>query len=264
MRYVAALSVLLVLCFLGKDAPAQLADSERCPGMPIDVSATTAEERRLTCMAAAETIGLLGRCGISARRPLRVQIQSEVRRPRGEAIFGMLDVGHDRVLVTHQSNIPALVEGTPYARLPQRDFYKSLIVHEIVHGIMHQNLKRAASSHAAYEYPAYALQIESFAPQVRDVFLQSFDQSTFETTSFFNDPILFFDPYHFAARAYRHFKASANGCAHLAALLEGEVAFILAAPQMQRACRVGRNATGVPLGLQPAGPVCLNDPQGRR
>jgi hypothetical protein len=42
----------------------------------------------------------------------------------------------------------------------------------------------------------------------------------------FNDSILLADPYVFAAHAYRHFKASANGCTRLTALLEGEVEFI--------------------------------------
>jgi hypothetical protein len=92
---------------------------------------------------------------------------------------------------------------------------------------MHQNLKRPVTSHAAYEYPAYALQIESLAPNVREKFLQSFDQTAITGAAIiFNDSILFFDPYFFAARAYHHFKAAANGCAHLTALLEGEVAFI--------------------------------------
>jgi hypothetical protein len=231
MRYLALVSVLLILNLLGAEAPAETADTERCLGMPVDVRAESADERRLACAAAADTIGLLGRCGISPRRLLRVQIQREVRHPlSGEAIFGMLDARHERILVTHESNIPSLVQGTPYARLPQRDFYKSLLVHEIVHGIMQQNLNRSARSHAAYEYPAYALQIESLPPQVRAAFFQAFDQSTIETTSVFNDTVLFFDPYHFAARAYRHFKTSVDGCAYLASLLDGEAAFIVAAP----------------------------------
>ncbi len=111
--------------------------------------------------------------------------------------------------------------------MPQRDFYRSLIVHEVIHVVMHQNLKRPAVTHAAYEYPAYALQIESLAPDVRDAFLRSFDQAAIEAEAImFNDPVLFFDPYFFAARAYHHFKTSANGCAHLTALLEGQVDFI--------------------------------------
>jgi hypothetical protein len=203
------------------------AQPQRCPGAPVDVTAASAEERHLVCSAAHDAVERLGRCEIPLRRPLDVQIVNEVRHPFSkDPIFGFFDTKQERVLITQEANIPSLVEDTPYAVLPPRDFYRSLIVHEIVHGIMHQNLKRPASSHAAYEYPAYALQIESFAPNVRDQFLQSFDQTAIAEKSLFSDPVLFFDPYFFAARAYRHFKASPNGCAHLTALLDGEVAFI--------------------------------------
>jgi hypothetical protein len=63
------------------------------------------------------------------------------------------------------------------------------------------------------------------------MFLQSFDQTAINADSTpFSDPILFFDPYVFAARAYRHFKASPSGCAYLTALIEGDVAFIALPP----------------------------------
>lgn len=213
--------------------PANLAVEQRCPGMEVDVTAASDNERRRVCSAAATAVQLLGRCGIALRRPLNVQIMNEVRHPfdSDRAMFGLLDTKQERVLVTQEANVASLVKDTPYAKLPLRDFYASLIVHEVVHGVMHQNLKRPAASHAAYEYPAYALQIESLAPPVRDAFLQSFDQTAFKTgTTLFSDVVLFFNPYFFAARAYQHFKASANGCTHLMALLEGEVAFIPTLP----------------------------------
>jgi len=205
---------------------ASLVGPYRCPGVPVDVTAASPEERRLACSAASDAIRLLGRCGISLLRPLHVQIMSEVRHPVGGAIFGLFDTKRERVLVTHEANIPSLAKDTPYAKLPQRDFYRSLIVHEVVHGIMHQNLKRPATTHAAYEYPAYALQIESLSPHVREAFLNSFDQTTIASKSLFNDTVLFFDPFFFAASAYHHFKVSADGCANLTALLHGDVAFI--------------------------------------
>jgi hypothetical protein len=203
----------------------------RCAQANVDVAADSPDERRVVCSAAGHAIQLLGRCGISLHKPLQVQIQSEVRHPGGGAIFGMFDTKHERVLVTHEANIPSLVHDTPYARLPQRDFYRSLIVHEAIHGVMHQNLRRPASTHAAYEYPAYALQIESLEPTVREEFLRSFDQAAISVGAItFNDPILFFDPYFFAARAYHHFKAAADPCAHLHGLLQDVAAFI--APPM--------------------------------
>jgi hypothetical protein len=103
-------------------------------------------------------------------------------------------------------------------------------VHEVVHGVMHQNLKRPVKSHAAHEYPAYALQIQSLDPKVRDQFLQSFDQAAIKAPTLFNDAVLFFDPYFFAAHAYEHFRSAPDGCAHVRVLLDGEAAFI--APPM--------------------------------
>ena len=204
-----------------------LAAHERCAEAPVDVTAASSNERRLVCSAANDALQLLGRCKISPRKPLRVEIMKEVRHPFSGPIFGLFDTKQERVLVTHQANIPSLVKDTPYAELPLHDFYKSLIVHEVVHGVMHQNLKRQPRSHAAYEYPSYALQIESLLPVVREKFLRSFDHAAVSSDFMFNDSVLFFDPYFFAARAYKHFNAFASGCTHLVALLEGEASFIV-------------------------------------
>jgi hypothetical protein len=65
---------------------------------------------------------------------------------------------------------------------------------------------------------------------VRDEFLQSLPNRVSPSKFAFNDILLFFDPFYFAAQAYEHFKASPNGCAHLTALLEGEVGFIPTLP----------------------------------
>jgi hypothetical protein len=125
-------------------------------------------------------------------------------------------------------SVPALINGTPYAELPPAAFYSSVIVHEVVHGILHQNLARPATSHAAYEYPAYALQIESLPQDVRERFLSTFEPQESERPPLFSDSILFFDPYFFAARAYEHFNGSEEGCDNLHGLMQGEVDFIIA------------------------------------
>jgi hypothetical protein len=203
----------------------------RCLGALVDVAAASDGERQLACSAAGHALQLLGRCGISLRRPLGVEIRSEVRHPFKGAILGLLDVKRGRVLVTRQANVPSLVKDTPFARLPLRDFYRSLIVHEVVHGVMHQNQKRPLTSHAEAEYPAYALQIESLPPDLRDKFLRSFDQAATKAGALlFNDVVLSADPRFFAASAYRHFKALDNGCGHLHALLNGEALFIATMP----------------------------------
>lgn len=211
---------------------ASFADFVRCPRASVDVTAASEDERRLVCSVASDAIELLGRCGISQRRPLRLQVMSEVRHPfRREPIFGFFDAKRDLAFITQEADIASLIKGTPYADLPPRDVYKSFVVHEVTHGIMHQNLKRQLTSHAAYEYPAYALQVASLPSSVRDQFLQSLPKRDMPDGFVFSDILLFSHPFFFAGTAYEHFEASPDGCAYLTALLEGEVAFIVALPQ---------------------------------
>jgi hypothetical protein len=184
------------------------------------------DERELVCSAASQALQLLGRSGIFPRRALTIRIAGEVRHPFGRMIFGFFDPKAERIWITQFATIPSLVKGTPYSELPPREFYKSMVIHEIVHGVMHQNAKRQAISHSAYEYPAYALQIASLPQSARDRFLQSAYEGGRTSDAVFNDFILALDPFFFAASAYEHFRSTANGCAHLVSLLEGEVAFI--------------------------------------
>jgi hypothetical protein len=218
---------------VGLDKPSEPSNAykreqlERCAEGPVDVTAASVEERRLVCSAAHDAVQRLGRCEIPLRRPLDVQIVNEVRHPLSrEPIFGFFDTKRERVIISREAAIPSLAEGTPYAELPQRDFYRSLIVHEVVHGVMHQNLKRSATSHAAYEYPAYALQMDSLPPDVRDRFLSAIPNRARSGELVLNDAILFFDPFFFAVHAYEHLKSAADGCAQLHALLEGNASFV--------------------------------------
>jgi hypothetical protein len=202
----------------------------QCANGTIEIDAESASEHDLACFAATDALALLARCHISPIRPVKVHIASEVRRPFGGPIFGLFDKKQERVLVTRRDNLPALVRDTPYAALPQADFYRSVIVHEVIHGVLHQSLKRLPATHAGYEYPAYALQIESLPTPVREMFLRSFEQAPMKSEFIFTDAILFFDPFFFAARAYEHFNRSPDRCADLRALLDGAADFI--APPM--------------------------------
>jgi hypothetical protein len=199
---------------------------EPCAAVPVRVADASLDEHQLICAAAHDAIKLLERCKISPSRPFQVQIADEVRHPLGGAIFGFFDSAQEKVLVAREASVPDLVSGTPYADLPRRDFYKSLIVHEVVHAVLHQNLVQRPKTHAAYEYPAYAMQIESLPSAARDSFLQSFSRGAVREDFVFTDNILLFDPFFFAARAYEHFKASPDSCGYLKSLLLGEAAFI--------------------------------------
>jgi hypothetical protein len=210
--------------------PAGTGAEHRCAEVAVDVAAPSPRERALACSAAEHGLSLLKSCGISLRRPLHIEIKKELRHPTGLPALGFFDAKNERAVIAQYDNVSSLVQGTPYALLPQPELYRSLIIHEVVHAVMHQNLRRKPLSHAAYEYPAYVLQIASLPATARDRFLQTVGRSTPHTDFLFSDSVLFMDPFVFAARAYHHFSTSAKGCAHLVALLEGEAPFILRHP----------------------------------
>ena len=200
-----------------------------CAGVMASTITASEAEHRLICDAAETAINRLNQCSIAIKRPLSIKVSEVVHSPFGTAIFGRFDGEADTILVTRIGNIEALTGDTPYRELPLPDFYMSLVVHEVVHAAMHQNYRRLPTSRAAYEYPAYALQLDSMMPAVRSKLLTT-NRAHEERSILFNDMILGFDPFLFAARAYEHFAAPGQSCSRLQTLLDGDVDFIITIP----------------------------------
>ncbi len=199
---------------------------EPCPDLPVQVSASTPEVRALVCRGARDAIALLRKCEIHVQRPVAVSIRDEVRHPLGQVVIGLFEPARERILIAAYERMAALVEDTPYRVIPLEDFFRSVVVHEIVHAVLNQHYRQRPHNVAVYEYPAYALQIASLPPTARALFLEHVGARGDTHEPRFNDLMLAFDPYLFAARAYHHFSASRTGCAHVTTLLGGKAEFI--------------------------------------
>ena len=140
--------------------------------------------------------------------------------------FGLFDPEVGRVYVGDVASVRALAAGTPYNELPLHDFHKSIIVHEVVHAILHENYIKKPANRAAYEYPAYALQISSLPLESRKKFLAIIDEAPLRRDYLFTDTVLAMNPYIFAARAYEHFSTTSDGCKIITDLLNGNVDFV--------------------------------------
>ena len=212
VSFVALIGLLAAFCaFISERAQSQHAPSNlitTCADVSVNVAAASLEEQYLACSAAGNALQSLGRCEITLKQPLYIEISKVVRNPFGTPIFGRFDTKQEVVFLTQFAGISHLINDTPYNGIPKVDFYKSLIVHEVIHGVMHQNYKRQPTSRAANEYAAYALQIASLPADSRDKFLQVVNETSGKGNILFNDIVLAFDPYFFAARAYEHFSAT--------------------------------------------------------
>ena len=216
----------VVLLVSSGDIDTPLAASARCPGTTVVVSSADPEELRHVCRAAGGATELLARCGIVRDGDLSVALTKELRHPCGFPVLGQYLARADRIeLMEYSSCVASFGEDSAYMRLPLREAWRSLAVHEITHGIIAKTPQAGNLSPMAHEYVAYVIQLEAMAPEHRQAFLDSLPAPTPRSLGSFNSVYHAFEPLKFAANAYRHYAAQEDRCAFLNAILRGTVAF---------------------------------------
>ena len=197
-----------------------------CRRVPVDVSGASQEEHQLICEAAVHAADLLGQCELKTQRRIRVHVTKSPPTVCGVHAFGSFDVKAHRIrLVDAQTCRKMANANAAYASLPYREFYKSLVVHEVAHFIFRSSLDKRAVSHTTHEYVAYAIQIASMPSYVRDRFLKSFRRKPPTDLSPFVDMVYLMSPAYFGALAYDHYSAPGNGCRILREIVEGQIEF---------------------------------------
>jgi len=218
-----AMLLLLGLSFAGATASSEAL----CSNVPVGVVGGSRQELQMACTAAETAIQRLGRCGLAMDRPLQIRIEPRVHHPLGGPVFALFEGGErGHIRLTQFAGMPTLTARTPFAGLPLPDLYRSLIVHEVVHGVLHQSPAGRSMGQVANEYLAHALQIASLPPDARRLFLNSLPAAAQSDDLLFTDVMLSLNPYLFAARAYQHFEALGDECRQTRTLLQGAATFI--------------------------------------
>ena len=199
-----------------------------CAGGMVRINAPSELEQSLGCTASDAAIRRLAACGIILKQPFSIFVSETVLTPRGTEAFGVFDPDGDVINVTVLSGLARMAAGTPYATLSPIALYKSVIAHETVHAVMQQNYSRTPSSRAAYEYPAYAIQMELLTLEHNDQLHSRLVKSRDKPV--LNDLLLGLDPFVFAAHAYRSLQDDADRCSSLHDVLADRVDFIATLP----------------------------------
>lgn len=228
MRTVRIRAVATFVGLLGICGTNAIADGKApCATLPLSVvNVPNAEVQDLICDGADRAIEILSGCGIGPRESLEMHVRKEVRHPLGDELLAFFDTSNERILISEIEVMASLVQGTPYAQLPLREFFQSVVSHEVVHAVLHHHYRRRPPNRATVEYPAYAIQIASLSIPARDLFLQTVRKRGDIANARLNDIILAADPFLFAARAYAHFDAFPGGCQHIRAIIRGRPTFI--------------------------------------
>ena len=226
-RKACAASLLALVWFA---APAAAQARERCPGTQAELTDPRAAESARLCEAASFAESFLGRCEIRPRRPYGIAIDASLCDVVGRPIFGVYRPREGIAFIQPAKGCAAIVSGIPpedsmaaLQRLPPAVVYRSYVVHELAHAIVHQNLK-VAPSLPVYEYVSAAAQVAALPDDWRDVYLREFASVDFEP-EMFNSLTLAMDPARFGVAAWRHFNRPEHGCAFLRRLLEDDGVF---------------------------------------
>ena len=87
-----------------------------CAQSPIVISGPVEDDRKLACSGAHLAIELLGRCGFSLHRPLRLEIAEQIVHPFGRPVLAFFNVVEERILVRSSQRVAAAVRTRPLPR----------------------------------------------------------------------------------------------------------------------------------------------------
>ena len=227
-----AASLILVL-WTGATAVSQQTSlhNKRLSGAPssipeIAITGASAEELAVIRSGAERSIELFAQCGLEALDPIRVQVENDAIGVCGVDAFGAFDTKAQTIRLASTKACRAMAKTNPaYASLPFIKFYESIVVHEVAHQIFRSHIGERSVSLATHEYVAYALQITSLPPDVRQTFLKPLNTKPPADLSPFVDMVLLMSPETFGALAYAHFSEFGNGCRILTEIIEGKISF---------------------------------------
>lgn len=168
---------------------------------------------------------LLQSCGIEARSALKIEIVQELVLPEGRA-YGCFDRSTEVIqLLTLDRCAERLKSDDSRPGLDATDYFRSIAVHEVAHGILSQQESAADLPLIAHEYLAYALQIDSMTPSSRQALLKPLHDRGGLSIKLPHEILLMMNPVAFGAISYLHFKNSSDQCATIKSVLRGEVIF---------------------------------------
>ena len=177
-----------------------------------------------TGRVAAKARGFLRAHGILLRRRIHVKLHGQ-RIPIGPSHIGLYNAETDQIeLLSYPQARCQTADDPLFGMAMTRPLYESVVVHEVSHAIVEQNLStRRPTSRVVHEYIAYAAQLTSMAPDLREEILRRYDQPAYADVNEMSWVYYEMDPSGFGVKVYRHFRATHDPAAFLQDLLNGAV-----------------------------------------
>lgn len=188
------------------------ADSVVCEGADVSVTASEDLLAQSVCDTVQRTITLLEQCGLQLSEPIDISILDDLPK-FGDNCFGYYECDGNHISLRSPVSIANVsAQSVLYTGLDPIVILNSLVAHEVAHAAFAQSTGEDAAFLANHEYVAYAVQMWSLPPLVRDEIVASFGQDEPVEPIRLNELVAVMAPEKFAALAWQHFNEPGHGC----------------------------------------------------
>jgi hypothetical protein len=194
-----------------------------CAERIIGLSAIAPPDRTLICRAAGQVQQFFGRLGIDPGAAIRVQLAEQPPdqelRHIGRYTFLDRQITLLSYASTRQHVAPDMLFGSPM----DEALYTSVVVHELAHAIADQHFRQRPAPRVVQEYIAYAAQLSTIDPALREAILGRFNRRGFSDICDMSTTYYGLDPSGFGTCVFRHFRQLENPGVFVRKLLDGEI-----------------------------------------
>ena len=204
MRSLAIISLIFFILFYAQNTSAH--QSVSCPTNKVCICYTNSEDIELALNAIRKAYNFFINIGYSETYFLEIVFQKKVvvENRYGDLIRVIGKLGKDNCIYLTNRDEPWLKEQNAYSLGMSKEFYESLIVHEVAHFITEKITGRKIECSLS-EYIAYVVQLSQMKSQMRQAILNQRFLRAFKTYQI-NFDIMLLDPAVFAVKSYLHFK----------------------------------------------------------
>lgn len=202
--------------------PAAGADlqSVHCSDERIKVSADDAETQKYVCQLAATMLDRLATCNVVTQRPITIELKPAFEM----GCLGLYHCGEDRIELLNPEPFESAREAeSAFAMLNTRDYYASVIAHELAHAAYDNVPCPFGDCRATDEYVAYTMQVYTLESVARASFEAAIPYKRRVVRDEINPMIVLMAPDIFARKAWMHFSQQDDGCAFIQQIMNGDV-----------------------------------------
>lgn len=214
------LSALIALLPIVAPAETLICDT---PGVQVEAADRTLAQT--VCDNAQTALRQIAQCNLTLQSPISIHLVDKIVHPLGQNCLAYANCKTSRIEVTEPAALAQIVaKNKVYSQVPANELLLGLITHELTHLLIDQSNPKGQNT-TDHEYMAYVMQMHSYAPETRQIFLDQVDLSNGVDPMRINAFFMMAVPTNFAAYAWAHFSLPENGCAHFQRLLSGQATF---------------------------------------